>query len=54
MAEDTNRVDDLVKRIPPATEIRRRLQTNVRETRLLRQMLRLAEQREKFAEGGRS
>jgi len=49
MANRTTAVDDLVERIPPRDEIVRRLQENAKESRLLRQMLRLADQREKLA-----
>jgi hypothetical protein len=39
--------DDLLKAIPPSMEVRRRLADNVREARVLRQLLRLAESKER-------
>ena len=43
-------IDTFVERIPKPEEIRRRLSANIREARMLRQILKIAEQREKVAE----
>ena len=39
----------LVESIPPVETVRAQLSESIRETELLRRMLRLAEQREKYA-----
>lgn len=43
-------VDAFVERLPRPEEIRRKLSANYREARLLRQILKIAEQREKVEE----
>ena len=42
--------DEYIDRIPSSDEIKRRLVHNLREAKLLRQLLKLAEQREKVEE----
>ena len=50
MSNQKTTVDDFVEKIPSAQEVRRRLSQNLQEARLLRQLLRIALQREKAAE----
>ncbi len=50
MAESQDRLADYIERMPPPGEIRHRLCENLREARLLRQLLRLSEQRQKTKE----
>ncbi|MBN2291805.1 MAG: hypothetical protein JXM70_05230 [Pirellulales bacterium] len=47
---ESETIDEFVERIPKPEEIRQRLSANLREARLLRQILKMAEQREKVAE----
>lgn len=41
----------VIESIPPADDVRKRLSENVREARILRSLLRLAERKEKQAAG---
>lgn len=50
MSETKGRADELVARLPSSIEVRRRLGENLREARLLRQLLKLAEQKQKVEE----
>lgn len=50
MSESNSAVTQYVEAIPTPEEIRKKLAANVREAKLLRQILRLAEQREKVRE----
>ncbi len=43
---------ECIKQIPSADEIRRRLAENAEESKLLRKLLRLAEQKERVQEAG--
>jgi hypothetical protein len=43
----SEQVETFLERIPPATKVRECLAHNLREARLLRQILKLAEQQEK-------
>lgn len=44
------RLSEYIKRLPAPKEIRDRLSENLREARLLRQLLKIAEQRRKVEE----
>ena len=50
MAEDQVKLDEYIERLPPPKAIRERLSENLREARLLRQLLKLAEQRQRVEE----
>jgi hypothetical protein len=50
MAETEMQVAEFVEKIPTPEEIRRDLCRNIREARLLRQLLRLAERRQEVRE----
>ena len=47
MVETLKRTVDILAAVPSQEEIKRRLAANIRERQLLRQALRLAEQRDK-------
>ncbi len=49
---DTDKFDDLLAKvnIPKPTEIKRRIAENIRQRQLLRQLLKLAEQRQRVEE----
>ncbi len=50
MADDQARLDEYIERLPPPKAIRERLSRNLREARLLRQLLKLSEQRQRVEE----
>jgi hypothetical protein len=50
MADDQVKLDQYLERLPPPNEIRDRLCRNFREAKLLRQLLKLSEQRQRVRE----
>lgn len=50
MSEGKGRTDELIARLPSLAEVRRQLGDALREVRLLRLLLRLAEQKQKAEE----
>ena len=50
MSESKDKLDRYLDRLPKIPEIRNRLSENLREARLLRQLLKIAEQRRKVEE----
>ena len=50
MADTNATLETFLEKVPPPEEIRRRLTENVRQGKLLRQVLRLAEQRKSVQE----
>ena len=50
MSERKEKLDQYLDRLPKVPEIRSRLSENLREARLLRQLLKLSQQREKVRE----
>lgn len=48
--ETPERIADFLEQVPPPDVIRSRLEANHREAKLLRQLLRISEQRRKLAE----
>lgn len=52
-SDQRDSIDRYVQSLPEPQQIRERLSENLREQRLLKQLLKLAEQREKVAEARR-
>ena len=51
MVHSQSQLDDYLSKIPPPAEIKERLEKKLEETSVLRQLLRLSQQREKVKEG---
>jgi len=45
-----SQLEEYIERLPSSTEVRRKIAENLREGKLLRQVLKMAEQREKVEE----
>lgn len=45
---ESGKAQDYLERLPPVPELRRQLAANLQEGKLLRKLLRVAEQREQF------
>ena len=43
-------LDKYIEQIPPSAEVRRKIAENLREAKLLRQLLKISEQRERVEE----
>lgn len=50
MSGPANKLDEYIERLPPSADVRRKIAENLREAKLLRQVLKLSEQREKVEE----
>ena len=50
MPDSVNLLDEYIERLPSSAEVRQKIAENLREAKLLRQVLKMSEQREKVEE----